>query len=1347
MEDEPQFTQEDLQALLATPPGSPRPDVTVTRIGDREIEQPESLISRQIQGDPSAIAMKEPGRPGGRTASPDSLSQEDLAAFGHVPDSAGANTADAAKQYARGTAAGLLETGPAISGAIFGGRMGSMMAYGMGPLAPYAPVIGAGAGFMAGLLTGKPLSELLVEAPESKDLVPYFEGGKTFGDTIAFAPAAFYLPSALGTRIGPYISRLGEFARKSPKSYLLGETTGGLSSSVGTILAEEAAPGQAGVRFASELTFGIANPARFVPNLTSWGASKIKTLWALRTAEGREAFVTAGAESARDEATRRLIQILEQQGEDIPGLIKALEEPLPGRPAVSYPPGGQRGQMTGPTSAQKTGSVALSQLEAALGTLDPNFSAELTEQGRQALLAFSRVVNKLQEAGSPEALQVAAEMREQFFTNAINNRMERANARAAEKISRITRDTPEARVQIGHIVHDEMKQALEDARAAERFYWERADREAMRPAGTIRVQDQAAMSPLVDAAYKREASLVLQSLRQARDINVNDVGQVSRYTKEKAVSIAEFIRRNGGITDIGGELAARDINNKRFRGLVKAPRETQSGVLLPKDPRSGEDAVREKLFDAGYFPGKRNYSDITLEEIADALEQDLSGNRFWQGTVREKLAPVFAEREVIDEWASQGIDRSMDVASIAARMRSLDEAARKSGTTTYVNVERIAGPGVKTIPRPRQLIPENTVRAYLERVAQIGPALTDSMIPADVRRIMSSLGIGDEAIALYRRGRATDQFAKTGKVHYRYLPRPEQLSKIKPGDLINYRSNLLALGRQARARGEVSDASFYSYLAESMLDDLSKLDNPAYDKAREFSNALNDVFTRTFANDLLGTTPTGADKYPAETLVEDAFGVGADLTALRMKEIENAVGFMRDRLAKAAAEAPAVLPGDTRFEDEARMLREFAQVSTRGVASIQDAQNRVLRLLASKTIRQDPATNTLRLNNTQLNKFVAENKPLLDQLGITGDLTDAVQAENVLRAVLEQNSALNTNVRKQTAFSQVLSFENPTNAIAAALRSKFPMRSMARIARLAQRGGPEAMEGLKSSLYDYVFTKASGGTDVLDPQKFKDAFFKPFAKDQPALADIMRTQGIMSPQELTNVRRIADQMLRIEDAMDNKVALQNVVQGADAVSELAMRVIGSKIGTTASGGGPGALIAASAGSKAIRQIFDKMPMMMVRKTIQRAAQDPTLMAQLLRRAPSEREKFQLAKSMHAYMLAAGLNYATYEEPPEAKVATQGPRASDQLQNIQDVYNRLRGRPQPPAPTTRGAPGLPRQGAAPPTTGAPAGGGAPTAGAPTQSRQMLQQLFPYDAIVGAAALSQNPMMPPMQPPVA
>jgi hypothetical protein len=527
-----------------------------------------------------------------------------------------------------------------------------------------------------------------------------------------------------------------------------------------------------------------------------------------------------------------------------------------------------------------------------------------------------------------------------------------------------------------------------------------------------------------------------------------------------------------------------------------------------------------------------------------------------------------------------------------------------------------------------------------------------------------------------------------------------------------------------------------------MLQDLNKLDNPAYDKAREFSNALNDTFTRSFANDLLGTTRTGAPRYPVETLVDDAFGAGTDLVALRMKEIEGAVGFMRDRLAKAAAEATPLIPGmpiPQRIQDEARMLRELAGVSTAGVASIQDAQNRVLRLAASKALITDPKTGAIRVNTRQLNKFMADNKPLLEQLGITGDLTNAVQAENLLRGVIEQNSALNTAVRKQMAFSRLLAFENPTDAIANALRSRAPMRSMAQIARLAQRGGPDAMAGLKASIYDYVFTKATGGKEVLDPQKFRDAFFKKTALDQPALADILRTQGIMSPQELGNIRALTDRMMVIEDAMANKRALENVAPGADVVSELAMRVIGANIGTTASGGGPGALIAASAGSKAIRQLFDKMPMMMVRKTMQQAVQDPAFMAMLLRRNLSEQEKFRMARTMYSYMLAAGLNYATYEEPPEAQQtnAPAGPpAAARELRSLDDLYNTLRGRPQPPAPTTRGLPGAPK----PPAGGAPAGGPPPTTGGPSQSRMMMQQLFPNDAILGAAAVAAAPGMP-------
>ncbi len=1305
-----------------------QPDVTVTKIGDTPVEQPPvaEAAANTTEG-PSTTGI---------------VSIQGLSALGHVPDKRPPGFMDAAGEYfMRGVPAGVIETLPAVGSMISGARYGAGLSPYMPPQLKLAPPVAGGVlGFGFGMLTGRQLSDAIVGGASSEELMPYFEGGKTLGSSIAFAPAAFYLPVATADRVGKYVTALGEFARKAPKSYLAGEALYGGGASMGTIVAEEFDPGDPVTRLAAESAAGFKflNPLFVIPTITSGGGRRLKELWSLRNAEGRELAKERGSQRAQDEATRRLITILEENGEDIPALIKALDEQLPGV-SVTYPRPGQPGTPTGPTAAQKTGSLTLAQLEAALGTLDPNFSEAIRTQGNDALKAFTKTVAALQDTGSPEALRVAAEMREQFFSNAINSRLERANLRAAERISKITKDSPQARAEIGRIVRDEVEQALENAREAERYYWNLADREAMKPAGQVRLQVQPS-DTLVNRTYLNWANGLLPELKRMRanDIDFRNPDKVSRLTKMKAVPLSVFIKNTGGIAN-DSELLARDITNKSLPGLVR--QNIRQNVLGERGTAS-IDAVKQRVFDAGYFPMKDNYNAISDSELYDAIARDLQGDeRVWTMNVRAALDPFINEREVLDSWASEGFDATMTAEQIANRARVLDELRRKEGKDGfYVSQNELPGPTEKLVPRPKQLTAENTVRAYLERVAQIGPALVDSMVPPDVRRIMESFGVNNSAIDLYRRGRSTDQFAKTGIVHYRYLPDKKALEKTKPGDLINYRSNLLTLSRQAKARGEVSDASFYTYLADAMLQDLSKLDNPAYNKAREFSNALNDTFTRTFANEMLGTARTGGARYPAETLVDNAFGVGSDLVALRMKEIEGAVGFMRDRLTKAASEAGPVAPGlmPESLRKEADMLREFAKVSTAGVASIQDAQNRVLRLMASKALFTDPKTNALRVNTRQLTKFVAENKTLLDQMGITGDLTNAAQAENLLRSVIEQNSALNTTVRKQMAFSKLLPYENPTDAITSALNSKTPMRSMAQIARLAQRGGPEAMGGLKASVYDYAFTKATGGKDTLDPKKFRDAFFKKSALDQPALADILRTQGIMTPQELKNIRALTDRMMVIEDAMANKRGLEDVLQGADIVGELAMRVVGSRIGTAASGGGPGSLIAASAGSKAVRQIFDKMPMMMVRKTMQQAVQDPAFMSMLLRRNLSEQEKFRLAKSMHAYLLAAGLNYANYEEPPEAKAVTGGPTASRDFQSLQDVYNAMRPKPVPPAPTTRGVPGMPKPPA--PQGGAPAGGPPPTTGAPTQSRLMMQQLFPNDAIIGAAGVAAGQPMP-------
>jgi hypothetical protein len=108
------------------------------------------------------------------------------------------------------------------------------------------------------------------------------------------------------------------------------------------------------------------------------------------------------------------------------------------------------------------------------------------------------------------------------------------------------------------------------------------------------------------------------------------------------------------------------------------------------------------------------------------------------------------------------------------------------------------------------------------------------------------------------------------------------------------------------------------------------------------------------------------------------------------------------------------------------------------VASIRDAQDRVYRLAAAKAI--DPVTG--RLNPRMLEKFAAENQPMLEKLGIYTDLQDAKTAELAFRAIKDENSEINKVIANQSAFAQLLKFENPTTAVTDALNSKFPVKSI-----------------------------------------------------------------------------------------------------------------------------------------------------------------------------------------------------------------------------------------------------------------------------------------------------------------
>jgi hypothetical protein len=626
----------------------------------------------------------------------------------------------------------------------------------------------------------------------------------------------------------------------------------------------------------------------------------------------------------------------------------------------------------------------------------------------------------------------------------------------------------------------------------------------------------------------------------------------------------------------------------------------------------------------------------------------------------------------------------------------------------------------QTVFEFRKVTPKATGEEFLKIATDMTPERFNDL-PTFVRSIMGRYGVTADTINTYARGKQTPEFIETGVVPDQYIttaagPRTQKRVSVFPqtdvDDLIKVRSDLLAYARDSASKGEVANANFYGRMAEAVLKDLSdpKLKTAAYDKARDFSRTLNDYFTRTYANDVAAVTKKGADRLPPEILVQRAFGSAADTTALRMADIEDAVGMMKSQYDNAVSKFGLK-------SRQAQELKPFADIATSNVASIRDAQTRVLQLGASKFI--DPLTN--RVDPRRLQVFVNENKPMLDRMGLTNDLSDAVRAENALRGVEQQNSAIRKTLEKQTAFAQALKFENPTSAITDALNSRNPVKNFSNMVKLARTGGTDAVEGLKASLYDYAFTKAGGETNF-SPAAFDKALFQPISPGQPSIFNILRSQNVLTLSEAKNLRRLIQPMERIEVAMKNNQLTDDVVQGADAVTELALRVIGSRIGSAVAPSGPGSLIAAGAGSKYMRDIFDKMPTLFMRGIIEKATQDPQFMALLLRRGQTEGDKFALSRQLHAYLGAAGLNYASFtgEAPPDPATQPQSLPPAGAGQMLRSL---------PPAPPTRGTLGVIQQGQPGQAPSGPAP--APAGGVPgpqsSNSRQMFQSLFPTDIV--------------------
>jgi len=454
---------------------------------------------------------------------------------------------------------------------------------------------------------------------------------------------------------------------------------------------------------------------------------------------------------------------------------------------------------------------------------------------------------------------------------------------------------------------------------------------------------------------------------------------------------------------------------------------------------------------------------------------------------------------------------------------------------------------------------------------------------------------------------------------------------ITANEIKIFRQHLLELSREAAARNEWNDARIYGQLAEAALDDLDNavsVDTVALQTAREWSRSLHDAFTRTFAGESMNVRASGADRIPPEIVMRRAFSDGIpEITINRFDELQRAAqlgDISRDQLIALGRLAT----------DAGRATDEYA-------AQMLEAQDQTLRFLASQIID----FTTGRVNANSLNAFMARHGELLDRFpAIRDNVQTALDAENFLVRTAGREARIQRLLREDSILATVLNTENPAQVISETLKSgRFPVRDLTIMARDASRHSPEAVEGLRRAMIQFLMDDAlspSAGAiestgSVFD--KLRATFGRAVRPGGPTLSEVLVRSRIMTRAEVDQFQTFLDQAASLEiAAMAHKPTGVPIGGTIGILQDFAARYSAVNLAAHAPGQG-NSLMVAHLFSRATRQILDRIPANKARQVLEEVLVNPEAMALLLERIPANSKRgVGMALQFRAYMWNAGI---------------------------------------------------------------------------------------------------------------
>lgn len=1040
------------------------------------------------------------------------------------------------------------------------------------------------------------------------------------------------------------LGRTGETARKYPIPTGATELLAGAGSAAGAYTAETAYPGQGGTRLAMEVGFGFApgivgstliEKAPVIKSVLGEALSKFKS-------GGLKEGLSVLKTSRQAAGVQRIMDILESQGEDVDTIIERLASEDLTKELFD-----EAGQPIKLTAGMKSESPALMAIEMALSTSSPGLGRERKLQNKRAADALRNVISSIimtsrgpEGSGNPEAIKLAAGLAQDAFVAGQTARLQQATDNVLSAFSRVQGEAPEKNALLSQRLYDTVQNQLELARRQERKLWKDIpDRE-------ITEFVDAEGNDLDAPNFITTWQSIMPKTPEAAAIINNDLRPLASFVDRK-------------LTELGMTATAAPST------ATTSPARRKVDTAFSK--------ITGTAFEDKFSNLMSQMSDLPADQQIKRLREEASRNR---GKFSSKRSKDYAN--LLDAQAEIIPVGPKAAPEAVSRVDELIPNINQSALDSFN--QRLARDAKTRSTEGRQVLPEqdmmdpDALRKMADTNDQV--AVQNEAIyrqdPASGQQFADMAEQVRQEAALLR-ARADDLENPIQKPAAATAETPAT-GGIMMSEIQDMRSVALNLGRQMQAQGNTNAARIAFSFADSLLNDLESIrqgDDVAYDIARAYSRSLNDTFTRAFAGDILSTTKTGAERLAPELLAQRLFQGGSEPTALRIQQLQGVIDFAQTQGLEGAEQTAKTINGT--IESLLRNAR---------AASFKEVRN--------------PETGeiTREIDFRALNKWIQDNEALLGPEGfpaLKADLENASTAQVLLSDTRLDNKRRAAQLKDEVNFQNLLpnNVDNPTLVVRQAINGKVPLKSLNNILKLTETA-PEGMrqsarDGFKATLLESAMTAAGGTGRSFSPRAMYDELFSQMknVNTRMSLADYMLGKDLATETEINQIKKVLTEMVRIEVA-DVDGSLAEIAKDAGPMLDFYLRITGSALGGKIAGvtGDTQSLIARSAGSRMMRQIFEDVPESMKMDVMSELMKNPELLAKMMRKPRSERERLQIGKVIGDTLIDLGFRPVrravpfmlreTGDEILETELPPEQPQQTSQL---------IPAQPAAPPPTT------------------------------------------------------------------